>query len=92
MRLIIEIVISERLNIVIHCHRQTVYICIRFHPSFEISQSGITGIVTTLLGTAGTTIVGRTIVSNLLKAILGVGTVVGDDKWCNSGTVYNGIR
>lgn len=44
---------------------------------FEISQSVITGIVTALLGTAGTTIAGRTIVSNLLKAIPGVGIVMG---------------
>ena len=43
----------------------------------DISKSLMRAIVTSLLGTAGTTLAGRTIVSNLLKLIPGVGTVVG---------------
>ena len=44
---------------------------------FEISKSIITGVVSSIIGTAGTTLIGRTVVSNLLKLIPGVGTVAG---------------
>ena len=43
----------------------------------EVSKSMLTGIVTSLVGTAGTTIAGKTIVANLLKLIPGVGTALG---------------
>ena len=43
----------------------------------DISRSLLTGIVSSLLGTAGTTIAGRTIVAALLKLIPGVGTAAG---------------
>ena len=43
----------------------------------EISRSLLTGIVSSLLGTAGTTIAGRTIVAALLKLIPGAGTALG---------------
>lgn len=43
----------------------------------DISRSLLTGIVSSLLGTAGTTIAGRTIVAALLKLIPGIGTAAG---------------
>lgn len=43
----------------------------------ELSEAMFTGIVSSLLGTAGTTFVGRTAVANILKTIPGVGTAVG---------------
>lgn len=43
----------------------------------NVNKSIMTGFITSLVGTAGTTLAGRTIVSNLLKMIPGVGTVVG---------------
>lgn len=43
----------------------------------EISRSLLAGIVSSLLGTAGTTIAGRTIVAALLKLIPGAGTALG---------------
>lgn len=43
----------------------------------NISKSLLTGIVTSLVGTAGTTLAGKTIVANLLKLIPGIGTAAG---------------
>lgn len=43
----------------------------------DISKSFLTGFISATLGTAGTTILGKTIVSNLLKLIPGVGTAIG---------------
>lgn len=43
----------------------------------EISRSLLTGIVSSLLGTVGTTIAGRTIAAQLLKFIPGAGTALG---------------
>ena len=43
----------------------------------DISKSVLTGFVTSTIGAAGTTVLGKTIVSNLLKIIPGVGTVAG---------------
>nr|WP_276572529.1 DUF697 domain-containing protein [Enorma phocaeensis] len=43
----------------------------------ELSKSLITSIVTTLLGAGGATLLGKTVVSNLLKFIPGAGSVVG---------------
>ena len=43
----------------------------------SVSDYLLQSIVTSLVGTAGATFAGRTIVSNLLKMIPGVGTVVG---------------
>lgn len=43
----------------------------------EVNKSLLTGFVSSTLGTAGTTVLGRTIVSNLFKLIPGVGTGVG---------------
>ena len=43
----------------------------------DISKSFLTSFVSTTIGSAGATVLGKTIVSNLLKFIPGVGTVVG---------------
>ncbi|MDE6312023.1 MAG: 50S ribosome-binding GTPase [Lachnospiraceae bacterium] len=43
----------------------------------EVNKSLITGFVSSTIGTAGTTVLGKTIVSNLFKLIPGVGTGVG---------------
>lgn len=43
----------------------------------EVNKSVLTGFVSSTLGTAGATVLGKTIVSNLIKLIPGVGTVVG---------------
>lgn len=43
----------------------------------DVSKSFLTGFISATLGTAGATILGKTIVSNLLKLIPGVGTVAG---------------
>lgn len=43
----------------------------------DLSQSLLTGIVTSMLGTTGTTFVGKAIVANLIKIIPGAGTAVG---------------
>jgi uncharacterized protein (DUF697 family)/GTP-binding protein EngB required for normal cell division len=43
----------------------------------KISKSTMTAIVASLAGTTGATVLGKTIVSNLIKMIPGVGTVVG---------------
>lgn len=43
----------------------------------EVNKSLLTGFVSSTIGTAGTTVLGRTIVSNLFKLIPGVGTGVG---------------
>ena len=43
----------------------------------EISKSLLTGIVSSLVGTASTTLAGKTLVANILKLIPGVGTAVG---------------
>ena len=43
----------------------------------KISKSTMTAIVASLAGTSGATVLGKSIVSNLLKMIPGVGTVVG---------------
>lgn len=42
-----------------------------------IEKSTVTAIVSTLAGTAGTTVLGKTIAANLLKFVPGAGTVVG---------------
>ncbi len=44
---------------------------------FEVNKSIITAFLSSTLGAGGTTILGKTIVSNLLKLIPGVGTVAG---------------
>lgn len=43
----------------------------------EVNKSFLTGFISATLGTAGATILGKTIVSNLLKLIPGVGTAAG---------------
>lgn len=43
----------------------------------EVNKSFLTSFVSATLGTAGTTVLGKTVVSNLLKLIPGVGTVAG---------------
>jgi uncharacterized protein (DUF697 family) len=43
----------------------------------EVNKSLITGVVSSTIGTAGATVLGKTIVSNLIKLIPGVGTGVG---------------
>lgn len=43
----------------------------------DISKSFLTSFVSTTIGSAGATVLGKTIVSNLLKFIPGVGTVAG---------------
>ena len=43
----------------------------------DISKAFLTGFISSTLGTGGATILGKNIVSNLLKLIPGVGTVVG---------------
>ena len=43
----------------------------------EVNKSLLTGFVSSTLGTAGATVLGKTIVSNLIKMIPGVGTGVG---------------
>ena len=43
----------------------------------DVSKSFLTAFVSSTLGTAGTTILGKTIVSNLLKLIPGIGTGIG---------------
>ena len=43
----------------------------------DVSKSFLTSFVTATLGSAGATVLGKTIVSNLLKLIPGVGTVTG---------------
>ncbi len=42
-----------------------------------IEKAALTSIVTATIGTAGTTVLGKTVVSNLIKMIPGAGTVVG---------------
>lgn len=44
---------------------------------FEISKSVLTGLVSTIIGTGGTTMAGRTLVANLLKMIPGIGSLAG---------------
>lgn len=44
---------------------------------FDFSKSILTSLVSTIIGTGGTTIAGKTIVSNLLKLIPGIGSIVG---------------
>lgn len=43
----------------------------------DISKSFLTGFVSATIGSAGMTVLGKTIVSNLLKLIPGVGTATG---------------
>lgn len=43
----------------------------------DISKSVITGFVSSTIGTAGATVLGKTIVSNIIKLIPGVGTAAG---------------
>ena len=43
----------------------------------DISKSFLTGFVSSTIGSAGATILGKTIVSNLLKLIPGIGTAAG---------------
>lgn len=43
----------------------------------DISKSILTSFVSATIGSAGTTVLGKTIVSNLLKLIPGVGTLAG---------------
>ena len=44
---------------------------------FEVNKSIITALLSSTLGAGGATILGKTIVTNLLKFIPGAGTVVG---------------
>ncbi len=44
---------------------------------FELSKSVITSLVSSVVGTAGATFLGRTVVSNLCKLIPGIGSVAG---------------
>lgn len=44
---------------------------------FDISKSMLTGFVSATIGTSGATVLGKTIVANLLKLIPGVGTAAG---------------
>ncbi len=44
---------------------------------FELSKSVITSLVSSVVGTAGATFLGRTVVSNLCKLIPGIGSVTG---------------
>ena len=44
---------------------------------FDISKTILTTLISSIVGTGGTTFAGRALVSNLLKAIPGVGTIVG---------------
>lgn len=44
---------------------------------FELSKSVLTSLVSSVVGTAGATFLGRTVVSNLIKLIPGVGSVAG---------------
>ncbi len=44
---------------------------------FELSKSVLTSLVSSVVGTAGATFLGRTVVSNLCKLIPGVGSVAG---------------
>lgn len=44
---------------------------------FEINKSVITGLVSTIIGTSTATMAGKTLVSNLLKLIPGIGTLAG---------------
>lgn len=43
----------------------------------EVNKSIITGFVSSTVGTGGATVLGRTVVSNIMKLIPGVGTAVG---------------
>lgn len=43
----------------------------------DVNKSFLTGFVSSTIGAAGTTVLGKTIVANLLKLIPGIGTVVG---------------
>ncbi len=43
----------------------------------EISESFLTGFVSSTLGTAGTTVLGKTVVSSLIKMIPGIGSLAG---------------
>ncbi len=43
----------------------------------EVSKSLLTGIVSSLIGTASTTFAGKTLAANIFKLIPGVGTAVG---------------
>ncbi|MDD5924774.1 YcjF family protein, partial [Ellagibacter isourolithinifaciens] len=43
----------------------------------DVNKSILTGFVTSTIGAAGATVLGKTVVSNLLKLIPGVGTVAG---------------
>ena len=44
---------------------------------FEVSKSTIAALLSSTLGSGGMTLVGKTVVSNLLKLIPGAGTTVG---------------
>ena len=44
---------------------------------FELSKSVITSLVSSVVGTAGATFAGRTIVSNICKLIPGIGSITG---------------
>lgn len=44
---------------------------------FELNKSVITGLVSTVVGTGGATLAGKTIVSNIFKLIPGLGTLAG---------------
>ena len=43
----------------------------------EVNKSFLTGFVSSTIGTAGATVLGKTIVSNIIKLIPGVGTGIG---------------
>lgn len=44
---------------------------------FDINKSIITSLLSSTLGTGGATILGKTVVSNILKMVPGAGTIVG---------------
>ena len=44
---------------------------------FNVEKDGLTSLVTAVLGVGGATVIGKTVASNLLKCVPGVGTVAG---------------
>lgn len=44
---------------------------------FDVNKSILTGLISSTIGTGGATVLGKTVVSNILKFIPGAGTVIG---------------
>ena len=44
---------------------------------FDVNKSILTALISSTIGTGGATVLGKTVVSNILKFIPGVGTVIG---------------